>query len=281
MKKVSPKVYTKKYYLSNCGGYEEYLSSEGDILNPKLIEITKYLGSFGGKCILDIGCGRGELTVWLAKNGAKYVVGIDYSKNAIDLSNKKKRKQSEDIGDKIHFYTLNAKNLNRLKMKFDIIIMTEVFEHLYMEEIDIVFDQVKKILTKDGFFLIHTSPNKWFYDYFYRYWSYPVSNILISVSNFFTRNKYPRLVKYEKLRDEYHKKMHVNEPTYFSLRKIIKKSGFSGTICTSNITVIKPIIGIKDTIFNCLVYLYPVSKWFPFNILMGGDFHAILKSNEY
>lgn len=280
MKSVDAKLYTKKYFLENCGGYLEYQKYKGTNLSPRHLEIIKDLKLLKNKTILDIGCGRGELALWLVKNGAKKVVGIDYSKSAIILSNYLKKQQDPKIKNRLDYFVMNAKDINQLKDSFDIVIMTEVYEHLYPEELDIVFNNVKTILKKDGIFYIHTSPNKWFYDYFYRYWSYWVSTLLIAVSDIVSGRKYPRLLKYEDLRDGYQKKMHVNEPTYFSLKNMIIKHGFKGNIRTSNITTIKPKIGYKDEIFNFLVFLYPISNYYPFNILMGCDFHVLLKINE-
>jgi hypothetical protein len=72
--------------------------------------------------------------------------------------------------------------------------------------------------------------------------------------------------------------MHINEPTYFSLKGLFKKYKFDGKLYSSNITVKKPIISKKDTLINIFVFLHPASKYFPLNILFGSDFISVLKN---
>ena len=86
MKRVDPSVYTKQYYLSDCSGHEYFKRTSGKELEPRLELIANRITEIRGKQIVDIGCGRGELVYWLAKNGAKKVFGVDYSKAAINIS---------------------------------------------------------------------------------------------------------------------------------------------------------------------------------------------------
>ena len=76
--------YDQKYYLTDCGGYEVYKKSKGKELDGRLAPILSVVRD-KKKRILDIGCGRGELSFALARTGAK-VVGIDYSESAICLA---------------------------------------------------------------------------------------------------------------------------------------------------------------------------------------------------
>ena len=267
MKRVDPKLYTKEYYLKDCGGYEEYLNHRGNELDSRLQSVFKRFSDVKGKTILDIGCGHGELCV-------------KFARDAIKLANEIKSIQPAKTRNKIRFYNYDAKDILHLKKTFDIVIMTEVYEHLYQEELDFILENIKRILSKDGVFFIHTSPNKLFYDIFYKFWCYPVSEILINIWNIFSGKSYGRLIKYEELRNPYHNVMHVNEPTYFGLLNIVRKHGYKGKIRTTNITAIKPVYSAKDTIYNFLVYFYPFSKLFPFNIIMGCDFNIVLKSDE-
>jgi len=74
--------------------------------------------------------------------------------------------------------------------------------------------------------------------------------------------------------------MHVNEPDYFSLCRLFQKTGFRGSIYSTNITVSKPLISWKDRLYNMLVYLNPLSYYFPFNIIWGMIIMPYLK-NDY
>ncbi len=52
----------------------------------------KHSAPINGKAFLDIGCGNGVYSVFLAKEGAKRVKGIDFAEGMIELS----RKNAED-----------------------------------------------------------------------------------------------------------------------------------------------------------------------------------------
>src|ERR1035437_147901 len=107
MRRVNPKVYTKKYYLSDCTGFSEFKKSFGKILEPRFIELIKYFRIEPDIKVLDIGCGRGEMVFYAAHEGAS-AVGIDYSKQAIQLANLAKNKQNKIIQKKAEFIVMDA-----------------------------------------------------------------------------------------------------------------------------------------------------------------------------
>lgn len=278
MRRVNPSLYTKKYYLTNCSGYQEFKNTWGKELESRLRIIINRIPSVKGLRVLDIGCGRGELVFWSAINGAKKVVGIDYSKSAINLANEAKTKYNKDIKSKVSFKIFDAKDLSNLNSKYDAIFLVEILEHLYPEELIVLFKELGKCISKDGYIFVHTAPNKWFNDFTYKYWCYPISRIIIGINNI-TGKEYTNLTPPKEIRDYYHNIMHVNEPNYFSLKKLFSKFGFKGEIESTNVTVNKPIYSWKDATFNFLVYLYPLSKHFPFNVLWGNDFITILRKD--
>lgn len=276
-RRVDPSVYTKEYYLSDCTGFTEFKKSFGEILEPRFKEFIKYFKISPKMKILDIGCGRGEMVLYVIKNGAK-AVGIDYANDSIELAKLLKSKQDKTIQSKMSFKVMDAKKLKFRNSTFDMVIMTDVVEHLYPEELDEVFQQIKRVLKRDGLLLIHTAPNKWFNNIAYRFYSYPVSLILVKIWNRIANKHYPNIAEPQDLRTDSHVIMHINEPTYFSLKALFKKYNFKGSIISSNVTAKKPHFGIKDDIFNFLVFLHPLSKRFPLNIFFGSDFISILRN---
>jgi len=277
MRRVTPKVYTKKYYLTDCTGYNEYKKSLGEEFEPRFKEIIKYFAIKPNTRVLDVGCGRGEMVLFAAKMRAEGF-GIDYSKNAIALANSLKKGKPFVLQQKMHFLAMDAKCIKFADSYFDTVILTDVIEHLYSEELEIVFKEIKRVLKNEGQLIIHTAPNRLFNDYGYRYYSYPISTLIVSIWNIFNKNKYPNIEKSGKLRTDSHSIMHVNEPTYFSLQRLIKQYGFKGSIFSSNITVKKPIISFKDSLFNFLVFFHPISRKFPLNVFFGSDFICILEN---
>jgi len=278
-RRVNPKVYTKEYYLTDCTGHEEFKKTSGDSLEPRLQELIKYFKVKSGMRVLDIGCGRGEMVLFCAKNGAD-AVGIDYSKDAIKLAKHAQASKPEKLKAKMSFYTMDAKKMKFNDSSFDSVILTDVVEHLYPEELAIVFQEIKRVLKKNGTLVIHTAPNKWFNDFGYPYYSYPLSSFLLFFWNLISRKKYPNIARPQELRKDSHAIMHINEPTYFSLKNLYKTYRFQGEIISTNITAKKPEISMKDVIFNCLVFLHPLSKRFPYNVFFGSDFVSILTNKK-
>lgn len=278
-KSVSAAVYTKEYYLSDCTGFKEFKESYGDKLEPRLSEVSKYFKIYPGTRVLDIGCGRGELVFSAAKQGAQ-CVGIDYSVEAIRLAQLACSKKNKALRDMVKFYVMDAKKIKFGKNAFDVVILTDVVEHLYGHELKIVFNHIKRVLKENGILIVHTAPNKIFNDVAYRYYCYPASSFLVSIWNLFFRKKYPNITKYSDLRKGSHAIMHINEPTYFSLKELFKENNLKGKISSSNITVKKPIYSFKDYIYNLIVFLDPFSRFFPLNILFGSDFISVVKNKK-
>lgn len=275
MRRVNPKIYTKEYYLTDCTGHEEFKKSFGEKFEPRFKEILPFIEIEKYMKVLDIGCGRGELVYYSAKNEADSY-GIDYSSDAIRLANILKGKKNKEIKERMHFFVMDAKKIKFSNSFFDIVFLTDVIEHLYPEELEIVFKEIKRVLKPEGKLVIHTAPNKIFNDYTYKYFCYPFSNIIVEIWNLLASKKYPNIAKPEDIRADSHSKMHINEPTFISLKKLFHKHNFLGSIRSTNVTVKKEIISFKDYLFNFLVFLDPVSRYFPLNILFGSDFFSVL-----
>lgn len=277
-KKVDPSHYTKKYYLTDCSGYDLFKKTKGSSLDDRLAFIANQLPVRPNLRVLDLGCGRGELAIWLAKKRC-IVTGVDYSNAAIDLANQARSKLKSVEKSRLTFQVGDIDRLPFPKNSFDAVVCTEVLEHIYTWEQEKMLEQLAFILTPSGFIFFHTSPSRWFNDYTYRYWCYPVSTILIRFWNLLFSKKYGNILPPNQLRTHYHKLMHINEPDYFSLRALFSRHGYSGSIKSSNVTVAKPFISWKDKLYNFLVYLIPVSNFAPFNIFFGADYYGLMRKS--
>lgn len=275
MRRVNPEVYTKTYYLTDCAGNEEFKISYGKQLDIVSRELIKHFEVNPDMNVLDIGCGRGEMVFYCASKGAKST-GIDYADASIELANFARAKYSKKIQNKTKFIKMDAKKLNFPASSFDLIIMSGVVEHLYQEELDIVFDQVRRVLKQKGKLVVYTAPNRIFNDLTYKFYSYPLGSFATYVWNKLTNSNYPNIAKPQNIRTESHAIMHINEPTFFSLHNLYKKFPFKGNLVSSNVTVVKPVLSLKDSSFNFFVFLHPFSKHFPLNIVFGSDFISVL-----
>jgi 2-polyprenyl-3-methyl-5-hydroxy-6-metoxy-1,4-benzoquinol methylase len=98
--------------------------------------------------VLDIGCGNGNISRYIGSKG-HLVTGIDISKSAIDKAIELNEMKN------VAFFNISAENLNS-NQKFDLIICSEVIEHLNIPEN--VISTLKNLLKHKGV-LIVTVPN--------------------------------------------------------------------------------------------------------------------------
>lgn len=103
------------------------------------------------KNILDVACGTGYGSAYLAESGAKEVVGGDVSKEAITYALKNTR------SDKLSFALLDATQLPFPACTFDVITSFETIEHL--EKYRIFLAECTRTL-KNGGILVCSTPNK-------------------------------------------------------------------------------------------------------------------------
>lgn len=148
-----------KLYSGDFVAYDRYKNYADKIKNQsKPLEFLKnqelaYAGVFNvikkfktPKRILEIGCGEGYLSFAL-KNEGHSVTGIDISREAIFSAKKK-------FGN--FFHNKDIKDLSNFE-KYDVIIATEVIEHLINPKE--FLQDCKKHLSKKGIIIL-TTPNK-------------------------------------------------------------------------------------------------------------------------
>jgi 2-polyprenyl-3-methyl-5-hydroxy-6-metoxy-1,4-benzoquinol methylase len=101
---------------------------------------------------LDIGCGCGYGTYFLARNGANKVIGIDISSEAIRFAQKYYRSEN------IEFFQMDALNLNFEDNSFDAVICFEILEHLKAKDQEKLLAEATRVLKNNGVIYIST-PN--------------------------------------------------------------------------------------------------------------------------
>ena len=134
---VPPEVYTREYYLNVCEGNLEFVDSRGRVLSDRLEDAMKTLSPVPGERILDVGCGRGEVVTASARTGAQ-VVGVDYAPDALLLSKETLSESGQDDAAKVALLLSNAKFLPFRDNSFDKVVMLDLVEHLYPNELDLV-----------------------------------------------------------------------------------------------------------------------------------------------
>ena len=100
--------------------------------------------------------------------------------------------------------------------------LLDIAEHLYPEQLLRCFLECHRILKDEGALIIHTSPNRWYNDFGYPLWEQPINKIL---NRIFKQNLLTRPI-----RNETDLKVHVNEQTIPSLKKVLKEAGFHSKV---------------------------------------------------
>ncbi len=209
-KPIDPQKYTKEYFLTDCDGYDLFIKSHGTEIPCRQAEFYKriLLTLKPEEKILEIGCGRGELCAALSIH-ASYVTGIDYSGAAIELcTNTYKGKF-----DNLSFMVADAKTLPFPNNSFSLVICTEVLEHLHQWELEKMMSEVCRVLEYSGRFAAQTEPNNIF-RYVSSIWSFFPRLILGLIKG----KKTPILIE----RPPGHIQFHVNELSFWSLKKMLK-----------------------------------------------------------
>jgi 2-polyprenyl-3-methyl-5-hydroxy-6-metoxy-1,4-benzoquinol methylase len=155
--------YTKDYYLLNCQGYEAFKRTLGARLeDPRLQAVARLAGASTTYRALDLGCGRGELSIELARRGFE-VTAIDYSENAIQIA----REATSHSPKLSYLISLECNDVNAASLRgpYGIAVAADLIEHMKPSELDRLYQRTADHLARDGLFIIHTYPNLWYYKY--------------------------------------------------------------------------------------------------------------------
>jgi ubiquinone/menaquinone biosynthesis C-methylase UbiE len=160
--KMWPSPYKKEYkYTGEDFESDEYLMNYA-LHNQYFRKVKHGLDiDFLDKDILEIGCGHGGISTFMATNMAKSVKAIDLNTTNLAIAEKFKKMVEEKIGvDKglnVEYIEMNAYEMTFEPESFDIVIADNVFEH-FMEPAK-VMDQVKRILRPGGILFVPAFPS--------------------------------------------------------------------------------------------------------------------------
>jgi SAM-dependent methyltransferase len=169
--------------------------------------------------ILDVGVGKGKILFEIQKKSVKAhnYYGIDVDELILDYPRSFTKRNSLK---NFHFLNLDISKKGwskKINKKFDLIILSEVIEHLFPEDQQIVLKEIEKILSPNGLFII-TCPNK----------SCQIKKIIRILQKVpGIKNSLSKLGKFKG------SKGHVAEPSFFGLERsasdfeIVKHGGFT------------------------------------------------------
>lgn len=273
---IDSKVFDKNYYYNICLGSDEFKNSGGLRLHARVKKIIDSLPFKKTMNVLEIGCGRGDTSLYIAKK-VNYVTGIDYSSAAIKISKSIQKKYPEKIQERSKFLVMDATKLSFPDDSFDFVLLIDTIDHLDSIEIKKMFREISRILKKDGFLFVRTCTNRILLTRVYPYYIYPLNKLLTYMDKKIKRIEYKSLAKNPRTLEQ--EVQHINEPDYFSLKSLFNQFKFRGKI-NGEIGFLKEITGLRSKIYNFMVTLSPISKYFPLNIFFIGSFTCLLKNKK-
>lgn len=228
--------YTKDYYMNDCGGYDVFRESKGNKLDQRLQDVYNLVNPKETDKILDIGCGRGELSHALSKSGAE-VTGVDYSEAAIAIA----RKTFANVDNKLQYVCEDIFKLDNMG-SYNKFVMADVVEHIDQEILEKIFEKIADRMSERGVLVIHTAPNSDYYKY-----TYPVMREEAARRGFYLQ-KNPRSY-YEQL-------MHINEQSPKALETALKKYFKYVHVWTGSVIEIKAQKKIEETYEDNQIFAY-------------------------
>lgn len=199
--------YTARYYLRDCGGWDSFQRHRGrQIADPRLGSIVDLALMNTPRRLLDLGCGRGEITYAAASRGIR-ITALDYSPQAIEIARDVCGRDDPAAG-RVGWVCADAATA-QLDGDYDAVVASDIIEHLAPAEVDKVCTVVARHLAPRGRFIVHTFPNRWYYRY-----DYPRRRRAAAALGAYLPRE-PR-TRYEKL-------MHINEQSPGGLRRQLKR----------------------------------------------------------
>ncbi len=269
MKAVPPTAYTKKYFLTDCEGWDHFQKFEKQKLSPRLSHAASLLSHPAGKTILDFGCGRGELSAFLLKKKAK-LIAVDYSPEALKLTRETIATLPSSLQKNIKIINASAKTLTLPHQSLDAIFFLDVFEHLTNQELDKLLSRFHLWLKPNGQLIIHTAPNRLFLLY-----GYPYFTRFLNLAS----NPIWKLIFKEKritrpcLKSPSDHLVHINEQTPNTLKTHLNKHHFKAKVWLDSSY---QMIRLRDKIH----YRLCQPLWLPyFNRFFHTDIWAIAQKN--
>ncbi len=218
-KPLSSELYTEEYFLTACEGYDVFIESEGQHLSRRLHDAFAMAEVEPGMCLLDVGCGRGEILRHCMRMGVE-AYGVDYADAATAMSRDVILAEQEQTAVPAGVYRSDAKKLPFPTGYFDRVLMFDVVEHLHPWELHEAMLEVRRVLKDDGRFIIHTAPNRWYDKYAYPW--VRRFRILLGEGDQYPAD--PRAIT------PVNQHVHVNEQDMLSMGRALKDAGFKSKV---------------------------------------------------
>jgi cyclopropane fatty-acyl-phospholipid synthase-like methyltransferase len=164
MRSVPASKYDKNYYQERYQSTDQKMLSRTDDFDHIYKKSASLIKLKENDKVVDLGCGTGQMSIYLNHKFKCDVTGVDYSEQAIDLcqDNLKMffKKNRELSPGKVRFACSNNENLPDFS-EIKAVFLLDVLEHLYPEEIGPVLEKIKKWNGRKIYLVIRTD-NKYY-----------------------------------------------------------------------------------------------------------------------
>ena len=137
-------------FWDNCMG-DESNRFHREVVRPRVSEL---LAAQPGELILDVACGNGNYSAYLAERGAR-VIAVDYSRNMISLARKRQARYLDRVSFRVCDVTQKADLLAlRQERPFDKAVSNMAI--MDISEISALFGALQELLAPHGIFVFAT-----------------------------------------------------------------------------------------------------------------------------
>ena len=145
------KLFLDRNMLYSCAYFREPDETLEDAQRNKLRLLAAKLCLKPGMKVLDIGCGWGDLALYLARLADVQVLGVTLSKEQQALASK--RAQEAGLADRVRFELRDYRDVDE---RFDRIVSVGMFEHVGVQHYDEFFKKLNALMPDDGLAVIHS-----------------------------------------------------------------------------------------------------------------------------
>lgn len=189
--------------------YERFLQ-EGE-LRPRQVRALDLADLQPGQWVLDLGCGRGEVSLYCARQGAR-VLALDFSSDCLALASQAMGPESGSLRGLVAPVRGESKTLPLRSDSVWRVLMLDVVEHLYPWELELALAEAHRVLQPGGYLVVHTLPNRWALGPGYGW------------ARFLFRRLPPNP------RSEWEKTVHINEQDILGLYRALRGAGFRARV---------------------------------------------------
>jgi len=122
-----------------------------NMIAEELARLNFIKEQFVGKLVLDAGCGVGYSSAFIAESGARRVVGVDISSEAIQYAREHYKLNN------LEFEVMDCTSLGFLNESFDFVCSLDVIEHL--DDTAKYLSEIHRVLKTGGIYYLST-PNR-------------------------------------------------------------------------------------------------------------------------